>query len=303
MTDQLRLLPPFEWRGKQYPVTERNANFAHESVRHKLQRRNQDLIEQTGAHNFVFSYTIPMREDLFRGPYRHLFTEGLQPLLNDIRNREPGDLVDPILGLFVCVPNSYDDTSDPNKRDGTDIKVEFTHSPDDDGDDDIVVTLTGKAVAQESEAFEVAVAEFAVEANEAEEISPNTSVKLTDFLRELSTFGRAVLNTPNDAIAEMNRIVYWAAELEDIVSEASSPNVEAVRLRARTLREKAFRVLENAAQLNPVRTLFVETPRSLTSIAAELGVTVESLLKANQALARSPMVKPGTNVVIPDAKR
>lgn len=300
MTDQLALLPTFSWRGVTYPIAERSASFAHEQVQHKLQRRNLDLIEQTGAHNFVLTYLIPMREDLYRGPYRNLFTEGLQVLLEDFRNKEEGELWDPIYGLLRCVPTSYDDQSDVNKRDGTDIKVEFTHSPED--FDDIATTPTGSAVAEDAETFQAEVQEFEAEANEAGEIDPVTSIKLTDLLTQASAFGDAVLNTPSDVLGQMNKITLLAKDIEDSIEESVSPNVRAMKRRARDIRDRANQVLSNAAQINPVRTAYVDTPRSLTSIAAETRVSVASLLRANPQLARFPLVPAGSTVVIPSGK-
>ncbi len=130
MTDVLRLLPPFEWRGRRYPVLTRAVSFAHDNAPHKLQYRDGEFVEMTGAKSFTFTYTLAMREDIARGPYKNLFTEGLIPLLTDCRDRTPGPLVDPVYGEFRCVPASFTDDSDNNKRDGTDVRVEFTHAPE-----------------------------------------------------------------------------------------------------------------------------------------------------------------------------
>src|SRR5262245_39843475 len=118
MTDVLRLLPPFEWRGVRYPVATRSVSFQHEQAQHRIQYKDGEFIEQTGARNYTFNYTIPMREDIARGPYKNLFSSGLIPLLIDCRNREPGQLVDPVYGEFRCVPTSYNDDIDVGKRDG-----------------------------------------------------------------------------------------------------------------------------------------------------------------------------------------
>lgn len=301
MTDQLALLPTFSWRGVTYPVAERSVSFTHENVQHKLQRRNLDLVEQTGAHNFVLTYSIPMREDLNKGPYVNLFTEGLQRLLDDCRNKEAGDLWDPIYGLLRCVPTSYDDNSDVNKRDGTDIKVEFLHSPES-ADDDIAVTPTGSAVSQDSREFEAEVQAFEVAANEADEIDPVTSIKLTDLLTQTSAFGRIALNTPNEILGEMNKITLLAKDIEETLEDATAPDVQVVRNRARNIRDRAYQVLQNSAQINPVRTSYVTTAKSVTSLAAEFKVSVAELLRANPQMATRPLVQPGTTIVIPSGK-
>lgn len=301
MTDLLKLLPPFTWRGIRYPVTERNFSFAHESVQHKQQRRNNDLVEMTGAHSPVLTYTIPLRSDLFPSlGYGDLFSEGLQQLLDDCRNREPGDLFDPVYGYFRCVPSSYNADLSALRRDGEDLRLEFKHAPEE-GEDDIAVTPN--AVANEAAALDVEATAFKNEAQETEEIAPNTSIKLTEALSRLSSTGRAILNLPNDARNEINKIAYWAKEIEDIAYEATSPEAIATRHRARETRDKALRLLENANQIRPVKSRVVTQQRSLASLAAEYGVPFEALLLANPALAALPLVPTGSRVVIPDARR
>jgi hypothetical protein len=276
-------------------------SFAHESVQHKQQRRSGDLIEQTGAHSAIFTYTIPMRSDLFPSlGYGDLFGEALQRLLDDCRDSSPGDLFDPVYGYHRCVPGSYTADLSALKRDGEDIRLEFKHSPLE-GEDDVAVTPN--AVANEAEALTVEATTFQREAKENEEISPNTSIKLTEAMSRLSGFGRAVLNLPNDARNEINKIVYWAKEIEDITTEATSPAAIATRHRARETREKALRLLDNANQIRPVKTRIVSQQKSLASLAAEFGVPFEAFLLANPAYAALPLVPVGSRIVIPDARR
>lgn len=300
MPDELKLLPPFTWRGVQYPVTDRSMNFAHESVQHKLQRRNQDLVEQTGAHNPVITYSIPMRESLFKGPYQHLFTEGLQGILDDCRDRSPGDLFDPVYGYLRCVPSSYNDELAALKRDGVDLRLEFRHSPEEE-DDDIAVTPV--SAVNESESLAVEAQEFQVSSEEAAEISPVNSIRLKDMLSGLAATGRRILATPNDIRSEMEQIKFFAKEIEDITYEATSPEAIATRHRARETRDKAQRVLENALLVRPVRTRVTQTRMSAVSLAASLGVPFEAFIRANRSLASSPSVPGGTVVIIPDANR
>jgi hypothetical protein len=83
----LKLLPPLSWRGLQYPVTQRSVSFRHQGAEHTIQYRDYDFIEQLGVHGLTFSYTLPMREDIARGPYKHLFVTGLSQLLRDSLTR------------------------------------------------------------------------------------------------------------------------------------------------------------------------------------------------------------------------
>ena len=143
IADPFLLLPPFEWRGVVYPVTAREVSFQHEGARHRFQFKDGAAIEQLGSEPLTFSYTIPMREGIAVGPYKELFSKGLKTLLQDIQNRTRDLLVDPVYGPFNCVPTSYRDSTDMNRRDGVDIAVEFAVSlepGDDAGPADIPTT-------------------------------------------------------------------------------------------------------------------------------------------------------------------
>mgnify|MGYP001947113027 CR=1 FL=1 len=276
----------------------RSATFAHEGVDHKWQRKNGDFVEQTGAHNFVLTYRIPMRDGLFEKlGYGQLFSERLQKLLDDCRDETPGELWDPVLGLLRCVPKSYRDDLEPTKRDGTDITLEFKHAPEREGED---VVVTPAAATNAAEAMAVEAASFEADAIEAEEISPNRSVELKELLQGLSNTGRAILAAPNDVRNEMNQIRFWAKDIEDIANEATSVDAIMTRHRARDTRDKANRVLDNSLLIRPVRTDITTTPRSVASLAAEYGVTFQEFLLANPSLGASPTVQVGTTVVIPD---
>jgi hypothetical protein len=133
VTDIFPLLQLFSWRGNEYPLLARSVSFAHEGAPSRIQYRDNEFVEQLGAHSLTFGYTIPTREDIAKGPYRALFREGYYNLFRDMRNREPGELVDPFLGVFQCVPVRFEDDTDINKRDGTDVRLEFMHSPNIDG--------------------------------------------------------------------------------------------------------------------------------------------------------------------------
>lgn len=299
MTDQLKLLPPFTWRDVQYPVTRRSYTFAHESVQHKWQRKNGDFVEQTGAHNPVLSYEIPLVDGLYeRLGYGALFTDGIQRLLDDFRNREPGDLFDPVYGLLRCVPASYSDDLEAQRRSGVSIRLEFKHSPE---REDESIAVTPISAISEAETLAVEAVSFETEASEAGEISPNTSVKLTETLKRLSDTGRAILATPNDVRSEVGKIAYWAREIEDITHEATSVGAILTRHRARETRDKAQRALDNSLQIRPARTEVTTAAQTLSSLAAGFNVDFQAFLNANRTLANRPIVPVGTTVVVPDA--
>lgn len=308
--DLLKQLPPVSFRGRQYAVTSRSASFQHRQIEHEIGRRNQDLIEPTGPRNIRFQYTFSMRDELFRGPYNNLFTEGLDQLRADFRDRTPGELIDPLYGSFRVVPVSWNDDTDVTKRDGTDVQVEFLYSPeDDDAEDEDPNTL--QAVARERDDLSTSVAELEQEFNEALAVSPvipvdESGIKITDIpglITDVIDFangvGQQVIGANNRADAELERIAFKTRRLENTMSVLSSPEAWKIQADGRSLRDKANQARKNQSQIRPVITRTVTQSLSVASLAAELGVSVDALLKANPSLSSRPMVPVGAVVVVP----
>lgn len=301
MVDLLKQLPPFEWRGVRYPVTSRSVTFQQNQVEHELGRRNQDLIEQTGAKNLRFSYTLAMREELFRGSYSALFTQGLRQLFIDFRNRTPGTLLDPVYGSYRVSPVSWSDDTDVTKRDGTDVRLEFVHSPEDDAAEE-EDPPTIQAVSRERD-------ELAVEAVELEESAADAGIPITSIpslISEVFDFangvGQQVLGAVNRADAELERVAFSARKLEDTAATIATPEAWLIQADSRSLRDRANRARDNRSQISPVLTRTVTQSQSVTSLAASLGVSTQALLEANPSLSSKPTVAVGTIVVIPSAK-
>lgn len=291
MSDVLTLLPPFEWRGKKYPVTSRSVSFAHESVQHKLQYRDGEIVEQTGARNPTFSYTIPMREDIARGPYKHLFSEGLPSLFRDMRLRDQGPLTDPIYGHFTCVPTSFTEDSDPQKRDGVDVRVEFLLSPEVDEDDQIqpptLQDMVGEAGALDEEIKRV---------DWKQEPPPEGT---TDILSAINGALFAGQRAQEKVAASLHDVAFRCEKIEGTVDKLTDPKNWPLRAATRRLRDTALRVAggDSPGQRRaPVRT---RHRMPLSAVAASVGLTVEQLLILNPQLAASPMVPAGTEIRVP----
>jgi hypothetical protein len=302
VTDLLKQLPSFKWRGKRYPLASRSVSFAHETVQHKLQRRNQDLVEQTGAHNLVFSYTLPMREGLLRGGYGELFNVGLGELFRDIRNREPGELFDPILGIRRCIPSSFTDETDVQKRDGTDVRVEFTEAPDDE-DEASEETATILDVLSAANAAEApVVVPDPNNPGETIELSPfGVLDAIGDAIESINAVGAQAIAFVDRADAALENVAFRARKLENTVNTITSPLAHAVALDARSARDRAERARASRSQVVAVQTRTTPRSMSVTSLAALYGVSVDALMRTNPSLGRSPTVPQGTVIVIPSA--
>jgi hypothetical protein len=291
VTDVFQYLPRFSWRGHEYPVLERNVAFQHENVQHKLAYRNGDLIEQTGARNNTFRYTLALREDIAKGPYRALFTQGLTQLLNDCKNRTPGPLVDPVHGEFTCVPALYDETTDNNKRDGADVRVEFVHSPElDEVDQRLEPTITGIVGDAGALNSEIALVSW----NQVPSPEPST-----DILSAITGVAAQITAQADRFSASLDDLAFRMEKLDKAVDQLENPQVWPLKRSARRVQDAAIQAQKRIS--DPGKTIVRVTQNyasTVTAVAAGVGMTVVELLKLNGQLARSPLVPTGTVLYI-----
>ena len=300
MTDVFRLLPPFQWRGRRYPLVARSVSFQQEKALTKIQYRDGDFVDMTGAHGFAFSYTIPMREDIARGPYKNLFVEGLPVLLRDVRNRTPGELIDPVLGAFRCVPSEFSDESDVNRRDGDDVRVEFHHAPE--------FAQPDPAVKDNLQSLQGLVAdagkldgELKSKRDWQQEPSPEA---LTDVLDAINTFGVRGLRQVDRVSGYLSDLTVKLAKIEDTADRASNPQNWRLRNDVRKLREAVLQLNKRAVEppTRKFRRIVRNYAATVSAVAAELDMTVADLLRLNPGIAKLPMIPAGTVITATAAK-
>jgi hypothetical protein len=295
MTNVLGLLTTMSWRGTEYPVTDRNVSFLHENVDHRIQYRNNDFPEPIGPHSFLFKYTIPMREDIAVGKYENLFNEGLIILLGDMRSKEPGDLNDPVYGTYRCVPVSYSETTDVNKRDGTDVSVEFIHSPRiGDSDPELPTTITGLSGL-------VGDAGLLDEDLKAKDWNQEPSPEgTTSILNAINGYGRQGLRQIDKVSANLDSLAAQMQKIEDTADLAENPQNWQIRDSARNLHLQILQAKNRLTEdpVTKVARILTKTTTTVSSMAADSGMTIAELLSMNPSLARSPVIPPGIRLYL-----
>lgn len=295
-TDVFRLVPHLEWRGRVYPIASRSMSFRHEQIEHKIQYRGNDFIESLGPHSFMFRYTFPMREDIAKGPYKSLFNEGLTILVRDCRNREPGILIDPFYGEFRCIPTSFEETSDINKRDGTDVQVEFLHSPTfDEGEPLLKDNITGvEGLVSSAGALEADVKA----ADWNQEPSPEG---LTDALSAINGVGQKGLRQIDRTASRLDDLAFKLKKIEDTADAAENPQNWRLRDSARGARDAVVRAKDRATEdpTRKVRRVVTRFAKTLSALALETGMTIQDLLALNPSLrSGGPLVPGGSSVAV-----
>lgn len=292
MTDAFRQLPPFQWRGQKYPIVARSVSFTHENVQHKVQYRSNEFIEQTGPRSPTFSYTIPMRQDIAKGPYRNLFSEGLPVLFRDTRNREAGPLIDPVYGQFTVVPTSFSDEADPNKRDGVDVKVEFLLQSDL-NEDEQLQSPSLQDIATEAGALDGAL----LTGNWQQEPPPESMIDILSAINGLAFVGQRALDKTS---AALNDLAFKLEKIENTVDRTTDPKNWPIKRDARRLRELVLRAsIFGETPLEPRKRSKTRARMTITAAAAKFGMTVEQFLSLNPQFARSPFVPAGATVRVP----
>lgn len=282
MTDALSKLPRFSFRGIEVPITgTRTASFAHEHARHSLTYRDGEIVEATGAKNWTFSYTFPMRQDIAKGPYKNLYSVVLPQLIAAVRDRSAGELVDPELGLFMARPTQLTSELDVTKRDGTDLRVEFVHSPELEAVDlEVVGFLDAGSLSTEGGLLDEQIELVDWE----QEPSPEPTA---DIFSAIDGIGRQIEFAGNKLDAKLHDVAFRLEKIESTVDRLENPKVWPLKRSSRRLREAVVR-LKNRGD-DPVKRIITVTQRyakGLSEVAAENGMGVAELLKLNPSLAK-----------------
>lgn len=292
MPDLLRDLPRLSWRGIEVPMRHATARFASGEAEHRYIYRDKQLIEATGLENWVFSYTIPFREGVAKGPYKKLFLTTFTRFLEACRDRTSGPLVDPVLGPMQAKCTNWSHEIDVNLRDGVDATLDFKYAPEDDDEGELWTAAENlKSASTEAGALDKAVNLAFIGAQEASPEPTLDPFLLAESLERMAEFqaGKFAAAMAN-ATAKIDKTIEAIDRLQD---PAAWP------VRASALRLKNAAVLLAMKTGSPGRTIAQITTGAWTTISAlagQFGMTVSAFLAINPLLAISPDVPPSTTV-------
>lgn len=291
MTDVLAQLQVASWRLIEFPVSRREYGFRHEQARHKILFKDDALIESLGRENPTYSYTIPFREDIAKGPYRNLFTRTYPDFLEACLDRTRGVLEDPIHGAVQAKCVSLRESVDPERNDGIDVEVEFIFAPDESSAVDLTTALDSLEGARNSAGlFDEDVRRI----DWQQEIPPEPTL---DPFDAISSVGNQLEVAAGKVSAKMSDVANRAEKAVATIDRLKNPNLAPTRVAARRLQAVATRLAEQGVgheRRKQIRATFTRQEYTLSSAAAALNNSVSELLDLNPSLARSPRIPVNT---------
>lgn len=304
MTDVLHQLNDAAWRGIQFPISAWDFGFTQDNEKHRFIFRDEQLIESLGTTNPTYRYTIPFREDIFRGPFVNLFTVVWPQFLAACLDRTAGLLDDPFNGPVQVKVASLQATGEPNRRDGIEVQCDFITSPDEDFDrQDLGSNLATIEGARGMQGFLD---------REAGKLDDATKKALAELNKD-AAFGRlnpfdAATGAINQIEAAGNKIsaafgdvAYRAGKLDDALRRNADPKTAPLRANARSMQLTALDLQRqtltgNASRSRKVRVYVVLAAIGKLALASKLGMGIQDLIRLNPSIARMPIVPDGTQV-------
>lgn len=298
MTDVFKELPRLAWRGIKVPVLERSVSFEQEYARHKYAYRDNEYLEALGRKNWRFEYTIPFREDITKGPYKHLYVETFAKFIQACRDNSVGDLVDPVLGVYYARCESVSIRTDINRRDGEDVQVVFVDSPPLDEADDAYFFSSSQAGAVQQARYLISVLPPFANAEELAELSAiPDGLDILDQIAGIGAMALSYVDRVDAALARYEAKIDKIIDVfDDINKRISSP--ETMPLIRSLIRAKdAVQKLKSKSlmQSAPIFSDVTVADMPVAVLAYKYKMTLADFLRINPKLPM-PLVPSGTNV-------
>ena len=290
INDELSALQPASFDGIRFPVTSRRHEVRPHTFESFIVYRDGEYVEIMGQSGRIFSYVVPMRSGISTAGYWRQF-EKVYALFDSYRKPEARTLVDPVWGEILATPGAWSDELDAQIRDGVNVSLTFKeHTPIGESIDQRPPTL--QTVEDEAASLddEVSVTPWTVQA-------PAPSGSATDPLSAAAAlinqvnytrdrFNANILSVSSHALKVERAAEKLGVEGEPARKAARKLRIDSERLATAPPREKAGVVVQ----------VVESAPKTISQLAAEIGITVEELLRLDANLARSVLTPAGYRV-------
>jgi hypothetical protein len=310
MTDMLKQLQRASWRQIEFPVMgTRDFGFQHAQTEHKFLFRDFDLIESLGRKNPTYKYVIPFREDIAKGPWANLFTLVYPQFLAACQDGTRGELVDPAHGALPAKCVSLREILTVDRRDGVDVEAEFVHAPaESDSDRGMakgIHTLEGaRGMAGTFDREIKKLTDKDALGRDIRQLAPpKPTISPLDAISAVTSQVEVGLNKITASLADASfRVEKSTASIERLKDPTNQPALQqAARLRNALI---SLEETTDPTGVRPLGRISVATDKTISAVAAKLGMSIQELVRLNPFLARTPLVRAGTDLrVFADAIR
>lgn len=288
-------LNKFSFAGIAMPCRERAQRFQQGLIQQEIVDGKFRNVTVNCPENDVFSFKIPASEYFAKGPYKQLYTKVLREFIAACRLSAftPATLVDPERGEVLAKCSSVEALLSYQNQSGEDLSVDFVESPELGKDP---VRLQGRAAL--SQAVDLA---GALDAQIAAVPVPPDAERPKPFvnpLRQINGLAQQGLQTQARIGSRVDDVSASIQELEDTQKEASDPERIAINRSMRNLRStlRDSQIVQDPVRV--VRNITVAASVTVSSVAANAGMSIAELLQLNPALARNPKVPAGSSVLV-----
>ncbi len=290
--DILIQLQRASWRGIEFPVASGEFGFQQSQSETSFIFVDKSLIESLGQKNPTWRYTIPFREDIAKGPWKNLFVDVYPKFLAACVDRTRGELIDPIDGFKPAKCVSVRRTLSPQRRDGVDLEVEFIEAPPEKPETAVRVPKTLQGAVGMAGAFDKALRKVNKQFQKPPPEPKNSPLDALSSVTDQVAVGIGkVTATFADAAFRVEKSV---TSLENLKSASVAPTM----LQAKRLQ---FAILDLEAKNDPTGTrplgrLSTGVDYTVAALSMKLGMAIQDLIRLNPFLARTPLVKAGTEI-------
>lgn len=292
MGDVIKSLGRSAWREIAFPLTARDFAFSQAQAKHRYLFRDNELIESLGSDSPTYRYTIPFREDIVRGPYRHLFTEVYPTFLEACKDRSEGILEDPVHGAIQCKCVSFRELLDVGRKDGLDVDVEFIRAPN----QNEIVNDTEARTSSLDGARDQALSfnEQSQKINWQQETPPEVQM---DIFSAVSSIADRIYAGKNRIEAGMANVAFQMEKTTASIDRLKDPKLAPLRQQARNLQAAALDLHDELTKPPNVMAVF-ETVNDIgvIALAGALQMPQRDFLAMNQTLQGKLLVPKGTRV-------
>lgn len=299
MTDILKSLQAFSWRGIEFPVTAMRLSISQSLAEHEYWGFDGARVEATGRKPLIFTATIPFLNGIAPGNaerWGQLYPTTFRKFLSAMADKSTGALIHPEMGDLSAKPHSATaDWKGDSARSGAMVEATWTET--------LVESYDLTALDNPSTVADVRVAATSLDVLETELRSelegytlPKFERTFTDTFDELAAVGDQVWAFKLRATGKIDNLIYKANSVREAALRALDPLAWPAVQSATRLLDAAedLRKSVNAAGGRDI--VFYSVP-SATTVAALVPVTqtpVGELIELNPTLAIDPIVKRDT---------